>query len=905
MRYFRSILAAIVFCVLPIQRTVAVVKEVSHSCFGNATDPNKVRVEFRILKHDDPIFKVYAFNAANGDTSMSTNRISDSPCVKDTSGITDKDTTPILYTINILVTDTTHACGAAVTTDASGIKIVTLLFRVYAYSDTLLSVDDDSYRVRCRMDDLTGAVLMSEQLDASAGAVITVLEPQNGAYLIVRKSSDSRPLSTATVGDKAYLSVEFNPEIELGPDNYGTHFFVGFLGNDPITGTTASQLYILLYPRYAVRTDISVTHGITTAHYEILDGAPKKLVLPADLMGCSDGGAAEIEDIGVEINSYEMEIGVLVCNVETGSADCYSALPVDITGKEYVTTSMFAANEASEMMMIGQEDGTAVQIAIPASSTQTITLNGSQTSAGSTLSITLNKRQAFHLAQTSSSATYSHVNGYFITSDKSISVISGNRKFANDHLSEQLPPTSKLGTSYVLTPADPMGDSRVTTYIVQAVASGDTVVTRYLTGSTSETHTITKTKYPPLQIDVAAGAPCELTSDKPILVTQVVNQPIATGFESAMVIMPAVIQWSPKYNIYHPDYEVTPIIVFKSPADVAKFKVNNNAITIQTTAVNGPSGYVYGPGITLPKSTSYTLKMNDDITTMMVIAYASNGQPSASDIGIAFLPSGYRYSNRGDCYTVGRRGDLRDNDCDGRIDEELVNALDDDGDGLIDEDTRASTSEHAGAVAIRPVNCRVSGDRTFPTGGTTITMTADVTGCKATGTGPFKPATDFAPQTGAYIGTGTKPKILYSGLFEIAMFLDKPKLYFICDIGTYCTSATDTQCTTGICIPPPGARKRREDITSKKPDNVTTDIWVFPYVGSKDKVTIKETFREATLQTCMDNTHIRVMFSLILIMAVLSFLTAVCFCCLFRKRNNRDKTREPRSGFYGWRNKPV
>jgi len=31
-----------------------------------------------------------------------------------------------------------------------------------------------------------------------------------------------------------------------------------------------------------------------------------------------------------------------------------------------------------------------------------------------------------------------------------------------------------------------------------------------------------------------------------------------------------------------------------------------------------------------------------------------------------------------------------DNDCDGRVDEELMNGIDDDGDGLIDEDIASS-----------------------------------------------------------------------------------------------------------------------------------------------------------------------------------------------------------------------
>jgi len=42
------------------------------------------------------------------------------------------------------------------------------------------------------------------------------------------------------------------------------------------------------------------------------------------------------------------------------------------------------------------------------------------------------------------------------------------------------------------------------------------------------------------------------------------------------------------------------------------------------------------------------------------------------------------------------KGDQRDNDCDNRADEEECNSIDDDGDGLVDEDCEAGTIEAFG-----------------------------------------------------------------------------------------------------------------------------------------------------------------------------------------------------------------
>lgn len=50
-------------------------------------------------------------------------------------------------------------------TDESTYKKVTLLLRVYAYSDSILSVDDDSWRIECRSDDISGTSLFSEEAE--------------------------------------------------------------------------------------------------------------------------------------------------------------------------------------------------------------------------------------------------------------------------------------------------------------------------------------------------------------------------------------------------------------------------------------------------------------------------------------------------------------------------------------------------------------------------------------------------------------------------------------------------------------------------------------------------------------------------------------------------------------------
>ena len=72
--------------------------------------------------------------------------------------------------------------------------------------------------------------------------------------------------------------------------------------------------------------------------------------------------------------------------------------------------------------------------------------------------------------------------------------------------------------------------------------------------------------------------------------------------------------------------------------------------------------------------------------------------------------------------------------------------------------------------------------------------------CASSGSGPFVPSGEFTAQTGDNIGTGIQHKVLYSGVFELAMFIDQAQLYFICDIAKYCYSTDDTDCTVSESI---------------------------------------------------------------------------------------------------------
>lgn len=160
---------------------------------------------------------------------------------------------------------------------------------------------------------------------------------------------------------------------------------------------------------------------------------------------------------------------MVVCNEETQSTGCYSALPVDVTGTNYYTVSMPWANDPSAFMIIAQKDATQVNITIPSASGHVV----DSFNAGSTFSVSLDKRRTVYVSQKVATESNSHVCGYHIVSSKPVSVISGNVKYDSDHIVEQIPPVTKFGDHYVLAPAIPMDDTRSTTYIIQAIGTGE------------------------------------------------------------------------------------------------------------------------------------------------------------------------------------------------------------------------------------------------------------------------------------------------------------------------------------------------------------------------------------------------------------------------------------------------
>nr|KAG5713059.1 hypothetical protein BaRGS_021853 [Batillaria attramentaria] len=150
------------------------------------------------------------------------------------------------------------------------------------------------------------------------------------------------------------------------------------------------------------------------------------------------------------------EISVIGYNSQQNSQDAYLALPLDVLGKEYYVMT-WEGNP--QILVIATRDNTVVTITLPtstkgaASNVIQFTYQTQVYRAGSTLRVTLQKFETFHIMQ----QDQVDLTGSRVTANHPISVITGNDKASavenvdgRSFLVEMMYPLQSWGQSFVL-----------------------------------------------------------------------------------------------------------------------------------------------------------------------------------------------------------------------------------------------------------------------------------------------------------------------------------------------------------------------------------------------------------------------------------------------------------------------
>jgi hypothetical protein len=252
-----------------------------------------------------------------------------------------------------------------------------------------------------------------------------------------------------------------------------------------------------------------------------------------------------------------------------------------------------------------------------------------------------------------------------------------------DQLVEQLPPVNLWGTEFITmaTANRTAGDFY---HIISAYDNTDVFIDRKNVSTLqsgqryefnslyNESHLVV-TSQPSLVVQFAKGSSVDNTL-----------------FDPFMSIVPATNQYSNDYVVFVPLYQTKRFTSFVSITvntseiqEIQAIHQGNLNSTLSLTPCIVVKGTSYSTcHLNLTKDGSYRIFHNNPRATFALLTYGTLIKESYG------FPGGIRiYTSDSNCVkTKMIPADGIDNDCDGRIDEEIFNDIDDDGDGKIDED---------------------------------------------------------------------------------------------------------------------------------------------------------------------------------------------------------------------------
>ena len=456
-------------------------------------------------------------------------------------------------------------------------------------------------------------------------------------------------------------------------DSRGREFVVGFMRQ--FGGRQDGNLTLYL-------TSSKPTQAVLSAHQfeakrNLTPGLVETIFMPQKLI--MEKG---LEDKGILVTADE-EISVYVLNQLSSSTDAYLALPTDSNGYEYYVASYSSQilQTRSLFAVIGIEDKTRVKVTPSAPIEMP---DGTILKPGKTTKVRLNRLQTFLFE----SKPNGDLTGTRIESKKPIAVLSGH-ECANvpayvtfcDHLVEQLPPISRWGTEYVTAPFS----RRKAGDLFRIIASQDNTIIKL---NNKEKAVKDAGEY--LEVSLSSTSYNYVTTTEPSLLVQYCK---STGADQQptdpfMMLVPPTSQYASAYTIATPAAipvnfsSYMTVIVAKN--ETAGIRLDGqpfqNGVEWHKVVASSSRSYAVS---TIPLATgSHSVRHVSPIIQFAVMLY---GYASYDSYG---YPGGLRLSDVLVCFPdrIAQPGDNIDNDCDGRIDEELRNYRDDDRDGITDED---------------------------------------------------------------------------------------------------------------------------------------------------------------------------------------------------------------------------
>jgi hypothetical protein len=366
-------------------------------------------------------------------------------------------------------------------------------------------------------------------------------------------------------------------------DNRGREFWLGFMHNYDNGLNYPLHLYFFITSERDCSVTVSAPAAAFQETYDLLGGEIRMVEVPQSIIHYG----SEIVDVKSIHVTSDAEVTVYGLNRERYTADAFLALPVDILNTTYMIasyTGLGYANNASEFLIVSPYDQNHVTI-----TPKGYTVGGR--SADVPFDIVLNRGETYEVQSTNGDMT-----GSLVQSSLPVAVFGGHG-CANvplgypycDHLVEQMPPLSSLGTSFLSLPLG--GRANGDTFRVLATQDGTDL---YVNGALAAT--------------LGLGAfwevnnveiPQVIETNKPAIVMQYANgnewdPNVPANGDPAMIMIPPTQQFQRGYSFSTPveGYGTNFVNVVCRDVDAGGIHLDGALVNQNLFQPIGASGYV-------------------------------------------------------------------------------------------------------------------------------------------------------------------------------------------------------------------------------------------------------------------------------------------------------------------------
>lgn len=445
-------------------------------------------------------------------------------------------------------------------------------------------------------------------------------------------------------------------------------------GRPPKNMGGTNNLYISSFEDVQARVHIPAHPQQADTQFDLKAGGIKTISLPGSTRTMGSTGIEKNKGIRITANK---PMSVQGLSIVSKTSEGFLGLPVEALGLYYIVPTYFPTSSAI-VQVVATDDNTLVSFKLRLPRLGRVRYGEVKYVNGEFINATLNALDVFQVLGDSD------LSGTIVTSSKRIAVFSGDdcamvpqEQHPCNHLVEQIPPVSDWGQEFMTNPT-PNGQEGDEFHVIASMKNTLVYVDTQLKKTLNEGG-----KY---IIDAPWNVSLVISTSQPSLVVQYSKRSDTLKLSPAMSLVPPKEWYSNDYTVYVPKDDTgnafdsyINVVIDTSWRNDLRVKGADD-LSIDWKIISG--GFSRA-SLHLASAGMYHVYHKNPLANFSAVLYGMASPKLFSfPVGMKWLqPFDF------DCSPTNTTGgDKIDNDCDDATDEELANGRDDDGDGRIDED---------------------------------------------------------------------------------------------------------------------------------------------------------------------------------------------------------------------------